>query len=896
MGFSEIGYSHGGARACCAKVTAQGGEGFGGPLAKPHYPPNLEIEPIHLAISATVTIEKRTADLAVQTTVRSNREGATDLELDGVNFADLEVRDLGGAGIRTSYDGKKIRVTWERPLARGEERILQCRYRVIDPVTGLFFMAPTPEEPLRPRYAATDHETERARYWLACVDLPSVRTTLEFRLTAAAELTVLANGALVDEEINGDGTKTTHWRLAQRCPSYLTCFAIGDFVRLDDGQHGEIPVAAFATRDFSTEDLRSSFGKTRAMLEWMTRKLDLPFPFPKYFQFALPNFGGAMENISLVSWDDSLLTTARSTGEGQFDVDQTNVHEMAHAYFGDLVVCRDFAHAWLKESWATYMETCWLEDSKGRDEQLYDLYRNGQSYFAEVADRYARPLVTRHFTSSWQMYDRHLYPGGACRLHTLRCELGDEIFWAGVRDYLRTYQQQVVETDDFRKVLERHSGRSLQRFFDQWVYSEHAPKLKVTFAYDDKAKLGTFTIEQQQASGDQAVQPFELTTDLGWTIAGADHEQVVRLTAARQAFQVAMAAEPDQVRFDPHGRILHRLEFDPGEAKLKIQLTSARDVIGRIQAAKALAATGKRDAIKAVAEAYAEEPFWGVRREMAAALADAKASAAAMAALAAILSTEADPNVLPAVIDRCLGLREPRLASAMAVRLAPGGALGPRTRARLIHGLAAQGLANLTAAQVDLIKAEAMGSERQYGSEQGAALRALATLVGGPDDIGQAALLKEGLLNLVLGAVRLGATHFRARAQCLLGLGAAVAGGVSRGVRQVIVAELMALLRDPDPRVARAAASALGTAEASEAAGALAAYRAPLPLQEQVFVDGILRSLSPRDGAGRVAALEKQVQDLQAKLRAVMDQVQDLEHKWQQRPDTRSGGTAASPS
>ena len=36
---------------------------------------------------------------------------------------------------------------------------------------------------------------------------------------------------------------------------------------------------------------------------------------------------------------------------------------MAHSYFGDAVVCRDFAHAWLKESWATYIEHAWLEDT-----------------------------------------------------------------------------------------------------------------------------------------------------------------------------------------------------------------------------------------------------------------------------------------------------------------------------------------------------------------------------------------------------------------------------------------------------------------------------------------------------------------------------------------------------
>ena len=61
-----------------------------------------------------------------------------------------------------------------------------------------------------------------ARHWLACVDLPNVRTTLEFHITAASGLTLLANGSLVSETVNGDGTKTAHWRLDQRCPTPIT--------------------------------------------------------------------------------------------------------------------------------------------------------------------------------------------------------------------------------------------------------------------------------------------------------------------------------------------------------------------------------------------------------------------------------------------------------------------------------------------------------------------------------------------------------------------------------------------------------------------------------------------------------------------------------------------------
>src|SRR5258706_11445935 len=116
----------------------------------------------------------------------------------------------------------------------------------------------------------------------------------------------------------------------------------------------------------------------------MTKRLGTPFPFPKYYQFALPRFGGAMENISLVSWDDRFVLDPILAGEWTRLIDQINAHEMGHSYFGDLVVIRDFAHAWLKESWATYLEQCWFEDEVSDDEARYEYYMNAQAYFYEA--------------------------------------------------------------------------------------------------------------------------------------------------------------------------------------------------------------------------------------------------------------------------------------------------------------------------------------------------------------------------------------------------------------------------------------------------------------------------------------------------------------------------------
>jgi aminopeptidase N len=45
-----------------------------------------------------------------------------------------------------------------------------------------------------------------------------------------------------------------------------------------------VPIVYFGSKDMSTEHLKLSFDKTPSMMRWLTKKLDRPFPYPKYYQ------------------------------------------------------------------------------------------------------------------------------------------------------------------------------------------------------------------------------------------------------------------------------------------------------------------------------------------------------------------------------------------------------------------------------------------------------------------------------------------------------------------------------------------------------------------------------------------------------------------------------------
>jgi aminopeptidase N len=267
----------------------------------------------------------------------------------------------------------------------------------------------------------------------------------------------------------------------------LICFSCS----VDDGEVDGCKFAYFAPRSVATEaQLKLSFAKvTPDTMIWMQKRLGVAFPFLKYryFQVVAPEYPSAMENITQTTWNTMFLLDDVWALEYKHWVDLINCHEMAHSYFGDSVTIRHFDHAWLKESWADYMESCWLEHFRGKDEFEYNLHLCSELYFSECGG-YQRPIATKRYNSSWQMYDNHLYPGGARRIHMLRRLLGEETFWAAIRDYLGTYNWEnakknkaigvasaTVETDLFRMILEKHSGFNLTPFFDRTPQEFSAP-------------------------------------------------------------------------------------------------------------------------------------------------------------------------------------------------------------------------------------------------------------------------------------------------------------------------------------------------------------------------------------------------------------------------------------
>ncbi|MFV2014238.1 MAG: M1 family aminopeptidase, partial [Candidatus Heimdallarchaeota archaeon] len=522
------------------------------------------------------------------------------------------------------------------------------------------------------KWCGSDHETERARHWIPCIDYPNVRNTLRWELTSAEIYTMLANGKFISETINGDGTKTVIWDHNHRCPSYLAAIAIGELTefkdRVVDAGKGPIPIVYYAIKKFSAEDLQRSFGRTPEMIEWYVKKFNHPLPWDKYYQFAFPDFGGAMENQSLVSWDDWAMLNRESFEEYGEIIDAVNIHELAHTFFGDLLIMSHFSHAWLKESWATYVDALWHEDIKGTDYFQYELFKNANSYFEEVDKKYLRPIVHNYYNSSWQLFDKHLYPGGAWRLHMLRNMLGDNQFFSAIKDYVNSFAGKLVETVDFKRTLEKHSGLNLTEFFYDWLLTAKGfPDLDIEFVYENSEKRGKFMIIQKQVKKDDPIrkEPFKLSLEIGIVKEENGPIEIHKfdLKEAHHVFYVNLDSMPYYVQIDPNFRLLIRQNVKI-EIKLLIHQLNSPLVMGRVNAIHTLSRTGKRKAIKAVIGHYDREKFFGVRVEIFKALSKTNTQNT-IQGFVDFIQKEKDPKILRILFTEASKFRTPSILKAL---------------------------------------------------------------------------------------------------------------------------------------------------------------------------------------------------------------------------------------
>jgi aminopeptidase N len=200
------------------------------------------------------------------------------------------------------------------------------------------------------------------------------------------------------------------------------------------------------------------------------------------------------------------------------------------------------------------------------------------TYLGEAGARYQRPIVCRDYVEPIDLFDRHLYEKGGLVLHMLRRELTDAVFFEGVQKYLKRHAFGIVETTDLMRAFEEVSGRSLERFFDHWVYRPGHPELKVSVGYDDG--LLSVALKQTQKHGETAL--FALPIEIEVTHNDGTRTRHHKLmTEAHDVLTLPLDKRPLHVGFDPEQRVIGKLTFEAPGDMVRHQLAEGSNALLR---------------------------------------------------------------------------------------------------------------------------------------------------------------------------------------------------------------------------------------------------------------------------------------------------------------------------
>lgn len=626
------------------------------------YPRDRPIDVISETLDLDVDLEAQAISGTATIVFAANAAPVRRIELDAVDLDVGAVREVPARRpLRFLATGEKLAIELAEPLGPGAGATIAIDYRAA-PRAGLYFFGPTERDPRVPIQVWSQGQSEGSRRWFPCVDTPEERQATELIVRAPRGFEVLSNGALQGPPVEVDGGKMRwHWKQEFPHPAYLVTLVVGKFAVRREEWRG-IPILTYVPPE-RAEDAPRSFGETRAMLDLFSERFGVPYPFEKYAQVVVEQFiHGGMENTSAATLNEYTLHDERAHLD--YSSEGLVAHELAHQWWGDLVTCRDWAHIWLNEGFASYGEAVWEEGKRGADAYDYEMF--AMSHGALEGGR-ELPLVRRRYRDPDECFGGGAYPKGAWVLHMLRREVGDELFWRGLRAYAEEWKGRAVETEDLRKTFERATGRSLGEFFWQWTERAGHPVLEVSATWREDDRLLEVAVAQKQGG-----EPFAFRCELAVVTAeGKRLAFPVRVDEREQTIYLPLATRPRWFRFDDREAVLKEIAVRADRDQLVAALEAEPRAIARIEAARALGRDRSDEAVDALGRALLREKFWGAAVEIAKALGEVPGDRARDALLGA--TGVEDPRARRAVVE-ALGSfhRDPKVAGALLALAAKG--------------------------------------------------------------------------------------------------------------------------------------------------------------------------------------------------------------------------------
>ncbi len=375
-----------------------------------------------------------------------------------------------------------------------------------------------------------------AQDWWPCKNgLNDKIDSIDVIITTPNTYRAASNGLLVSENTLDGTKKRFHWKHRYPIAPYLVAFAVTNYNTYTDdvllSDNTVMPMLNYVFPEDEVAARRGTADNVKVLQYYDSLFVDYPFKREKYGH-AQFKWGGGMEHQTMsfvINYSWGLLA-----------------HELAHQWFGDFVTCGAWEDIWLNEGFATYLEGLSRERYPQSTNDWYN-WKNGK--IGSIISQPGGSVLVSDPTSVGRIFSSRLsYNKGSYLLHQLRWIVGDELFFAGLRNYLNARAYNYATTEQLKSHLETSSGRNLTEYFSDWYEGEGYPLYSVKWGQaNDIARL-----KIDQTTSSNKVDFYEMPVEI--LLKGQGKQTNVRLEHgySGQEFDINVDFKVESVDFDPN--------------------------------------------------------------------------------------------------------------------------------------------------------------------------------------------------------------------------------------------------------------------------------------------------------------------------------------------------------
>ena len=328
------------------------------------------------------------------------------------------------------------------------------------------------------------NEPMGAQSWFPSNNYPTDKATFDTLITVPPTKVALGVGELASRTTNPNGTSTWHWTEDDPTATYLTTATVGDFDYRVDSMVETSTTRALPLYN-AIDSSASAAQKTAINTSLARAPSQINFLSDTFGAYPFDSSGAVADRAAGVGYALEVQTKPHysggfSSGNPSINVG-TQLHELAHMWWGNSVTLAQWSDIWFNEGWANWSEWYWQYSANGSGESpeaiFDDLYANTPAEDWEIAPAILDGDPANLFVT-FPTYDR-----GAMTVEGYREIVGDPTFYAFAKSLQTDLIHGNVSTQEFIERAKEASGLEgaelelLDQYFQQWLYGEQKPTI-----------------------------------------------------------------------------------------------------------------------------------------------------------------------------------------------------------------------------------------------------------------------------------------------------------------------------------------------------------------------------------------------------------------------------------